>query len=77
MTFIRKNISLHLTETPCTVLTDEKWFTFVLEQLLSNSLKYTPAGGSISIYLDPQEDKSLVIEDTGIGIRARGRAPGF
>lgn len=69
MTFIRKNISLRLTETPCTVLTDEKWFTFVLEQLLSNSLKYTPAGGSISIYLDPQEDKSLVIEDTGIGIR--------
>ncbi len=69
MTFIRKNISLHLTETPCTVLTDEKWFTFVLEQLLSNSLKYTPSGGSISIYLDPQEDKSLVIEDTGIGIR--------
>ena len=69
MTFIRKRITLHLTEAPCMVLTDEKWFTFVLEQLLSNSLKYTPSGGSISIYPAGGEEKSLVIEDTGIGIR--------
>ena len=67
--FIRSRVALDYAPLSCTVLTDEKWFTFVLEQLLSNSLKYTPAGGSISIYLDPQEDKSLVIEDTGIGIR--------
>ena len=49
----------------CTIVTDEKWLCFVLEQLLSNALKYTPKG-SISIYL--QEPKLLVIEDTGIGI---------
>ena len=47
------------------VLTDEKWLVFVIEQLLSNAIKYTNKG-KISIY--PLEDKKLVIEDTGIGI---------
>ena len=46
------------------VLTDEKWLVFVLEQILSNALKYTRAG-SISIYM---EEGKLVIQDTGIGI---------
>ena len=47
------------------VLTDEKWLGFVLGQLLSNALKYTPRG-SITISM---EDHSLRIFDTGIGIR--------
>lgn len=47
-------------------VTDEKWFVFVLEQLLSNSLKYTKEG-KVSIFM---EEKALVIEDTGIGIPA-------
>lgn len=62
--FILKKIGLNYTETGKTVLTDEKWLSFVLEQILSNALKYTKKG-SISIYFDAQE---LVIEDTGIGI---------
>lgn len=43
---------------------------FVIEQILSNAIKYT-AGGTISVYLkeeSEQETKELVIEDTGIGI---------
>ena len=48
-----------------TVLTDEKWLSFIVEQLLSNALKYTPAG-EISIYT--QTPDTLVIRDTGIGI---------
>ena len=66
--FIRRRISLEFDGTGATVLTDEKWLTFVVEQLLSNALKYTPPGGRIALYLE--EDKTLVIEDTGIGIRA-------
>ena len=31
-------------------LSDEKWLCFLLEQLLSNALKYTPEGGKISIF---------------------------
>lgn len=58
---------LHLVYEPLhtTVITDEKWLTFVIEQILSNALKYTPSG-SITITLAPE--KKLCIRDTGIGI---------
>ena len=62
--FIRKKISLSYQAVNTAVLTDEKWLEFVIEQLLSNALKYTPKG-SISIRM---EENALVIADTGIGI---------
>lgn len=46
---------------PC----DSMWLEFILCQLLSNSIKYTRAGG-VRIYM---EQRALVVEDTGIGIR--------
>ena len=64
--FILKKISLSFQETQLSVLTDEKWLAFVIEQLLSNALKYTPEGGRIRILKD---GPCLVIADTGIGIR--------
>ncbi len=64
--FILKKISLDFRETGKTVLTDEKWLAFVVEQILSNSLKYTPEGGRIRIYGDGE---TLVIADSGIGIQ--------
>jgi signal transduction histidine kinase len=66
--FINKKISLDLDEINCRVLTDEKWLVFVLEQVISNALKYTNQG-KISIYLEEGSEKTLVIEDTGVGIR--------
>lgn len=65
--FIGHKISLNYTELNCQVLTDEKWLVFVIEQLLSNALKYTKEG-SISIYMENTDSKTLIIEDTGIGI---------
>jgi|HigsolmetaAR203D_1030402.scaffolds.fasta_scaffold00106_55 signal transduction histidine kinase len=65
--FIRKQIRLNYDPVDAEVLTDEKWLVFVLEQLLSNALKYTPQG-EISIYMHPNRPQALVIEDTGIGI---------
>ncbi|MEQ8197417.1 MAG: ATP-binding protein [Clostridiaceae bacterium] len=65
--FIGKNIALELKEMDCTVLTDEKWLEFAVEQIISNALKYTNSG-KISIYMEDEEKKILVIEDTGIGI---------
>lgn len=65
--FIRKNIALEFKEMDRIVLTDEKWLVFVIEQILSNALKYSNSG-KISIYMDDDEKKILVIEDTGIGI---------
>ena len=71
--FIRKKISLNYEGVDCTLMTDEKWFCFVLDQILSNALKYTGPGGAISIYLEQSEDMQtnpvLVIEDNGIGIQ--------
>lgn len=67
--FINSGLSLRLEEFHETVLTDEKWLSFVLEQLLSNSIKYTKKG-QIAIYMQPDQDKTLVLEDTGIGIKA-------
>lgn len=65
--FIGRKISLNYSELNRQVLTDEKWLVFVMEQLLSNALKYTKEG-SISIYMESNEGNTLVIEDTGIGI---------
>lgn len=63
--FINRGISLDYNLFETTVLTDEKWLSFVIEQILSNAIKYTPKG-KITIYLD--DDKTLCIKDTGIGI---------
>ncbi len=63
--FIQRRLSLDLRPTGAWVLTDEKWLAFVLEQLISNALKYTPAG-SISVYMEAPA--TLCIADTGIGI---------
>ena len=65
--FIRKRLSLDYQELGCLVVTDEKWLLFVIEQVLSNAVKYTRKG-KISIYMDEKLPKTLVIEDTGIGI---------
>lgn len=65
--FIRRRLSLDYRELGCTVITDEKWLLFVIEQILSNAIKYTRKG-KISIYMDAKRPKTLVIEDTGIGI---------
>ena len=72
--FILKKITLDFQETGKTVLTDEKWLLFVVEQVLSNALKYTPAGGTIRIYGD---GATVVIADNGIGIREEDQARVF
>lgn len=62
--FIRKRLALVYEPVNRTVLTDEKWLLFVVEQLLSNAIKYTPKG-SVSLLVEGDE---LLIRDTGIGI---------
>ena len=64
--FIMKRLRLEYEPGDITVLTDEKWLCFVIEQVLSNSLKYTSAG-EIKICT---VGRTLMISDTGIGIAA-------
>lgn len=65
--FILKRLTLEYEGATATVVTDRKWLGFILEQLLSNAIKYTPPGGRISITADAE---ALAVRDTGIGIRA-------
>lgn len=63
--FVRRRIRLVYEPVQMTVLTDEKWLLFILEQLLSNAIKYT-VQGAVTIHVTP--DKKLTVSDTGIGI---------
>lgn len=63
--FVQRKLILCYEPAECTVLTDEKWLLFIIEQVLSNAVKYTPKG-SITISVTPE--KRLTILDTGIGI---------
>lgn len=62
--FIRKKLSLTYEPLEKTVITDEKWLLFVIEQIISNAVKYTKTGGA-EIYCE--EPLTLCIRDTGIG----------
>lgn len=63
--FIYNNIKLEYDSLALKVLSDRKWLQVLIEQILSNSLKYTKKG-KIKIYAN---DAILFIEDTGSGIR--------
>lgn len=65
--FAYRKIQLSMAPFAGTVLSDEKWLAMVLEQVLTNGLKYTPEGGQITI--SQPGPTQLAIKDTGIGIR--------
>ena len=62
--FIHSRVSLDLHPMALEALTDEKWLGFVVEQVLSNAVKYAP-GGAVTVLADAD---TLVIRDNGIGI---------
>jgi len=71
--FIANGISLRMAEEvdAFIVQSDRKWLAYMLDQLLSNSLKYTDEGGSIAIAFEEDDaEKRCIVSDTGIGIRA-------
>lgn len=58
--FIRRQITLAMENLHSEIETDEKWLLFILEQLLSNAVKYTQKGGTVKIY----EKETLLKSDT-------------
>ncbi|WP_246070627.1 ATP-binding protein [Paenibacillus kobensis] len=71
--FISRKVRVQLDIPPAvTVQSDKKWLSFIVSQLVSNSLKYSGASGEITISaLATQEEKRLIIRDNGIGIEAK------
>ena len=76
--FIHKKLRLTYEPQDIVAVTDKKWLGFVIDQLLSNSIKYTKQGGitikveRIAAALEESTDNTacVIIEDTGIGISA-------
>lgn len=67
--FFSKHIRFVFNSTDISVLTDSKWLRFILNQVITNSLKYTPNNGEIVISLkDTEKETILAIKDNGIGI---------
>lgn len=67
---IRRHIGINYSGTKKQVYTDEKWLAFILEQILSNAIKYTPQG---FVTIETAEETNrffITIKDTGIGIKA-------
>ncbi|HEX5227804.1 MAG TPA: ATP-binding protein, partial [Bryobacteraceae bacterium] len=53
----------------CTVSADRVQIERLLSNLLGNAIKYTPAGGNVTVKLIPLYDQvKLIVEDTGVGI---------
>lgn len=64
--FIHKKLKLDYEGCSQKIVVDKKWFCCILEQFVSNAVKYTQAG-TISIKV---QDSILSVSDTGIGIAA-------
>ncbi len=63
--FIYQRLSLEIEPMEAVVTSDKGWLAFILEQIISNAVKYTSTGG-IKIYM---ENGRLVVKDSGLGIR--------
>ena len=64
--FINKKIKLNFVSHETMVISDKKWLSFAIEQILGNSVKYSNTGGEITI--ETCENK-LIVEDNGMGIK--------
>ena len=66
---IRRHIGINYSGTGQVVYTDGKWLAFMLEQILSNAIKYTPKGSKICIRGMKCNGKAQIcVEDNGPGI---------
>ena len=62
---VYKRLSVTIDPIDAVALSDRRWLSFILEQVLSNAVKYTQTGGIRVRFAD----NKLIVEDTGIGIR--------
>ena len=67
---IEKGIGFDVDELTDTVMTDGKWLAFIVRQILSNAIKYSPANSEVLIFteVDPNGATLLHIKDAGVGI---------
>ncbi|MHA6260438.1 sensor histidine kinase [Sporosarcina sp. CAU 1771] len=68
---LEKNIAIEFEGEGIEVTTDVKWCRFIIRQLLTNAVKYSPIGGTITItaHVNPTGNTVLAIKDDGPGIK--------
>lgn len=67
----RHQFKLLIPAMPVIVYADQRRIGQVLDNLLSNAVKYSPAGGAITVQLDPgTEHCTISIRDEGIGMNS-------
>lgn len=64
--FFLKKLKLEFNVTDKFIVSDKKYLSLILEQVISNAIKYTKNEGVIKIY---NENNTIIIEDNGIGIK--------
>ena len=68
---LQSGVHLEVAEIQDMVYSDEKWVRFILNQLISNAVKYRKENPIFHIYACRQQNQIiLVVEDNGIGIAA-------
>ncbi|MFZ7119325.1 MAG: sensor histidine kinase [Eubacteriaceae bacterium] len=68
--FSYKKLKLNMKNIDHIVLSDEKWLGFIINQLLSNAIKYADENGSIDIFcINDNHSIILTVQNTGIGIK--------
>ena len=66
--FIEKKLAVRYEETALRVLTDEKWISFVLGQIITNAVKYSDKGSITISACEDERNTYLSVKDEGIGI---------
>ena len=71
--FITKKISLNMDNLTGTVFSDIKWVEFIINQIISNSIKYSKdINANLKIYsIENENSLTLCIEDNGVGIETK------
>lgn len=70
-TLINKKIAIQIENADQTIYTDPKWVSFILNQIIQNSIKYRKETGAEICFTAEEKKDSVVlsIRDNGIGIR--------
>lgn len=66
---IQNHISVHIKNCQYSIYTDEKWIGFIINQIITNAVKYSNKEPSLTFYAYAEQSSiSLCISDNGVGI---------
>jgi signal transduction histidine kinase len=64
-------LKIDLPQKPISIMADTHMLRMAIENILNNSIKYTPSGGKVSVRVHKDKSKAYInISDTGIGIKS-------